>query len=89
MLEAGLEEEVRSLYPFRGLNALKTVGYKEFFGYFDGEYDREEAIRLVKRNSRHYAKRQLTWFRRDAEIKWFHPSEVEAINTYIEKFLDK
>ncbi len=89
MLEAGLEEEVRSVYPFRGLNALKTVGYKEFFGYFDGEYDREEAIRLVKRNSRHYAKRQLSWFRRDAEIKWFHPSEVEAINTYVEKFLDK
>ncbi len=83
MLEAGLEVEVKSVYPKRGLNALKTVGYKEFFGYFDGEYDREEAIRLVKRNSRHYAKRQLSWFRRDDEIKWFHPQDVEGIISYI------
>ncbi len=83
MLKAGLEEEVRDLYPQRGLNALKTVGYKEFFAYFDGDYDREEAIRLVKRNSRHYAKHQLSWFRRDKEIKWFHPDEIEKIIAYI------
>ncbi|MBS9767678.1 MAG: tRNA (adenosine(37)-N6)-dimethylallyltransferase MiaA [Flavobacteriaceae bacterium] len=89
MLKAGLEEEVRNLYPLRGLNALKTVGYKEFFGYFDGKYDRDEAIRLVKRNSRHYAKRQLSWFRRDAEIQWFHPDNVVAVNGYIEQFLNK
>ncbi len=87
MLEAGLEKEVRALYPQRGLNALKTVGYKEFFAYFDGDYDREEAIRLVKRNSRHYAKRQLSWFRRDKEIKWFHPDAVSEINAYIRKFI--
>lgn len=83
MLEAGLEQEVKSLYPKKGLNALKTVGYKELFGYFDGEYDKEEAIRLIKRNSRHYAKRQLTWFRKDEEIRWFHPQEVEQIIEYI------
>lgn len=63
MLEAGLEEEARKLYPQRGLSTLDTVGYRELFGYFDGLYDREEALRLIKRNSRHYAKRQLTWLR--------------------------
>jgi tRNA dimethylallyltransferase len=63
MLEAGLEEEARKLYPKRGLSSLDTVGYRELFGYFDDLYDREEAVRLIKRNSRRYAKRQLTWLR--------------------------
>lgn len=85
MLATGLIEEVRALYQYRGLNALKTVGYKELFGYFAGEYDKEEAIRLIKRNSRHYAKRQLSWFRRDEEIIWFHPENVDEIIACVEK----
>lgn len=70
MMEAGLEEEARGLYQYRDLPALNTVGYKELFGYFSGEYDREEAVRLIKRNTRHYAKRQITWWRRDNAITW-------------------
>lgn len=70
MLAEGLEAEARSLYPFRHHNALQTVGYKELFDYFEGQYDYAEAVRLLKRNSRHYAKRQLTWLRRDAEYRW-------------------
>jgi tRNA dimethylallyltransferase len=79
MIESGLFEEARKFYPLRELNALQTVGYQEIFGYFDGLYDREEAIRLLKRNSRHYAKRQMTWFKKDKEIKWFSPSEIDKI----------
>lgn len=79
MLEAGLLDEVRQFYPYKQYNSLNTVGYKEIFGYFDGEYDLEEAIRLIKRNSRHYAKRQLTWFKRDKSIYWFHPSQFDEI----------
>ena len=70
MMDSGLEEEARSLLPYRDLPALNTVGYKEMFGYFDGEYDRDEAVRLIKRNTRHYAKKQMTWWRRDPEIEW-------------------
>lgn len=70
MMEAGLEAEARSLLPYRSLPALNTVGYKELFGYFDGEYPLEEAERLIKRNSRHYAKKQMTYWRRDASINW-------------------
>lgn len=88
MLSEGLEDEVLELYLFKGLNALKTVGYKELFGYFDKDYDKKEAIRLLKRNSRHYAKRQLSWFRRDEDIKWFHPQEISDIIAYITQSLD-
>ncbi len=70
MVEAGLEDEVRSLFPYRDLQALQTVGYKEMFGYIGGEYPLEEAIRLIQRNTRHYAKKQMTWWRRDESIKW-------------------
>jgi len=70
MLESGLEEEARGLYQYRSLPALNTVGYKELFGYFDGAYDFDEAVRLIKRNTRHYAKRQITWWRRDQAITW-------------------
>lgn len=70
MMEAGLEAEARSLLLYRSLPALNTVGYKELFGYFDGEYPLEEAERLIKRNSRHYAKKQMTYWRRDASINW-------------------
>ncbi len=76
MLEAGLEEEARAVYPQKHLNSLNTVGYKELFRYFDGEWSREEAIRMIKQDSRHYAKRQLTWFNRDAEIHWFNPAQT-------------
>lgn len=71
MIEAGLFEEAEKFYPQRKLNALQTVGYKEIFDFLEGKYDREEAIRLLKRNSRRYAKRQMTWFKADKEIKWF------------------
>lgn len=70
MLAQGLEAEARALYPHRHHNALQTVGYQELFAYFEGEYDYAEAVRLLKRNSRRYAKRQLTWLRRDAEYQW-------------------
>lgn len=83
MIRHGLFEEAAQLYPFRELNALQTVGYKEIFGYLDREYDREEAIRLLKRNSRRYAKRQLTWLRRDPDYVWFHPQSFTEILSWI------
>lgn len=70
MMDSGLEAEARSLLPYRGCPALNTVGYKELFGYFDGAYPLEEAVRLIKRNSRHYAKKQMTYWRRDSSINW-------------------
>lgn len=70
MMEEGLLEEARALLPNRSLPALNTVGYKELFDYFDGRYDLAEAIRLIKRNTRHYAKKQLTWWARDPSIHW-------------------
>ena len=70
MIRLGLEEEVRSLRPYRDLQALQTVGYKEMFDYLDGKYPLEEAVRLIQRNTRHYAKKQMTWWRRDNSIKW-------------------
>ena len=90
MMEKGLLEEAESLYPSRHLNALNTVGYKEIFDYLDGNITLEKAIELIKRNSRHYAKRQLTWFMRDKEIHWFNPGEKSKIkdlnrNTLAEK----
>jgi len=83
MLDAGLEEEARQLYPLRHLNALNTVGYKELFDYFEGKTDYAEAVRLIKRNSRRYARKQLSWFRRDADIHWFHPAEKDKIITFL------
>ena len=85
MLGRGLEEEARLLLPFRTMNALNTVGYKELFDYFEEKTSREEAIRLIKRNTRRYAKRQMSWFSRDKDIKWFHPEKVELIESYIRK----
>lgn len=78
MVEAGLEQEVRTLYPLRHLNALQTVGYREWFDYFEGKYERQTAIELIQRNSRRYAKRQETWFRRDLSIHWIEGGE-EAV----------
>ena len=79
MVQAGLFEEAKFFYPQRNLQALQTVGYREIFGYFDGLYDKEEAIRLLKRNSRRYSKRQLTWFKKDHEVKWFKPNQFTDI----------
>ncbi len=79
MVEAGLEAEARELYPLRTFNALQTVGYQEWFDYFEGKISREEAIELIKRNSRRYAKRQETWFRRDPEIHWIEGGEGAAV----------
>lgn len=87
MLEQGLIEEAKALYPYKEHNALQTVGYREIFDYMDGKYDWEEAVRLLKRNSRRYAKRQMTWFRRDGEMQWFSPKEMEEMIIWIEEQL--
>lgn len=84
MIAAGLFEEAASLYPFKNHQALQTVGYQEIFDFMDGHYDREEAIRLLKRNSRRYAKRQLTWFKRDTATRWFSPHDVAGMVAWIE-----
>lgn len=84
MVTEGLVDEVRALLPKRELNALQTVGYRELFDYFDGVCTLEEAIELIKRNSRRYAKRQLTWFRRDSAIAWFSPNDLRPIIEYID-----
>lgn len=83
MFADGLEAEARRLYPHRHLNALQTVGYRELFDYFDGRTTFDEAVELIKRNTRRYAKRQLTWFRRDPEVRWFAPDAVEAMISYV------
>jgi tRNA dimethylallyltransferase len=83
MIEEGLAEEVKKLLPYRKLNALNTVGYKEIFDCFDGKISLDEAKDLIKRHTRQYARRQLTWFRKDKNIRWFAPDEKEAIIQYI------
>ncbi len=82
MMSDGLLNEVETLYPHRYLNSLNTVGYKELFGYLDGEYDLNEAIRLIQKHTRVYARKQLTWFQRDYEIHWFQPDQVDKIINY-------
>ena len=84
MIDEGLEAEARAVYHLRHLNSLQTVGYREMFEYFDGTITREEAIELIKRNSRRYAKRQMTWFRRDSEIRWFSPEEFDSMIDFLE-----
>ncbi|WP_316736362.1 tRNA (adenosine(37)-N6)-dimethylallyltransferase MiaA [Pedobacter aquatilis] len=79
MIDAGLLKEVESLIEFRNLNALNTVGYSEVFDYLDKKISLEEAIASIKQNTRRFAKRQLTWFRRDEEISWFEPNQTEAV----------
>jgi tRNA dimethylallyltransferase len=85
MIDQGLVEEARSLYPHRHLNALNTVGYKELFSHFEGEISFQEAVRLIKRNTRRYAKRQLTWFSKDKQYIWFQPEEKDRILRYIKE----
>lgn len=84
MISRGLFEEAKHFFDKRSLNALQTVGYSEVFGFLEGEYDKEEAIRLLKRNSRRYAKRQLTWFKKNKDITWFTPLEVDEVITHVE-----
>jgi tRNA dimethylallyltransferase len=90
MMDRGLEKEARELYNYRNLNALQTVGYKEFFEYFNGSYSIEEAVRLIKRNTRRFAKRQLTWYRKDPSVNWFHykTRHTEIVQRVSEKLMD-
>lgn len=83
MIEDGLVEEARSVYPKRHLNSLQTVGYRELFACFDGEYDLNRAIELIQQNTRHYAKRQMTWFRRDPDIHWLKANDDYEKNIHI------
>jgi tRNA dimethylallyltransferase len=87
MLETGLVEEVRSLLEYRSLNALNTVGYQEIFEYLDGSLELDDAIERIQINTRRYAKRQMTWFRKDEDIKWFSPGSEESIKKYLEDLL--
>lgn len=84
MVAQGLEREARSLFHLRNFSSMNTVGYREFFDYFDGNITKDKAIELIKRNSRRYARKQLTWFRNDPEVKWFEPQEFNEIKNYIE-----
>ena len=88
MIQDGLVEEARELYPYRDLAALQTVGYEEMFSFFEGKYDLAEAIRLIKRNTRRYAKRQITWFKKDPGIHWFSPEDIPSISSFIGENLE-
>ena len=85
MMEDGLLEEAKSVYPYKHLNSLNTVGYKELFNYFDGTWVLPFAIEKIKQNSRIYSRKQMTWFKRDEEIAWFHPDQEKEILNYIQK----
>lgn len=87
MMAEGFLEEVRSLYPLRHLNALNTIGYKEMFRVLDGEWELPMAVERMKKNTRVYAKKQMTWYQRDPSIRWFHPDEESEILAYIESAL--
>lgn len=87
MMDQGLIEEARSVYPKRGLNSLNTVGYRELFSYFDGEIPLDEAVRQIQSNTRRYMRKQLTWFKRDEEIMWFHPDNYKEILNHINNSL--
>lgn len=84
MIADGLEKEARNLFHLRDLSSMNTVGYRELFDYFDGTITKDQAIELIKRNSRRYARKQLTWFRNDPEVKWFEPQQFNEIKNYIE-----
>ena len=86
MMADGLLEEARSLYPLRHLNALNTVGYKELFDHLEGRWPLEEAVERIKGNTRRYARKQLTWYKKDERMKWFHPQETEQIISYISHY---
>ena len=83
MIADGLEEEARRVLPYRNLNSLNTVGYKEMFKYLDGEWTLPFAIEKIQQNSRIYSRKQMTWFRRDTDIHWFHPDQEEEIFAHL------
>ena len=83
MLENGLLEEVQALLPFQEKNALQAVGYKEIFSFYNNECTLEKAVADIKKNTRQFAKRQLTWFGKDESIKWFEPNQIKEIKTFI------
>lgn len=85
MINDGMIEEARAVYPYRGLNSLNTVGYKELFSYFDGELSLDEVIEKIQNNTRKYARKQLTWFRRDKDINWFNPVNEDEILEVLDK----
>jgi tRNA dimethylallyltransferase len=85
MIEAGLFEEAKEFYDLREHNALQTVGYQEIFGFMEGRYDYTETVRLLKQNTRRYAKRQLTWFKKDPDTRWFQPDQVSEMIAFIEE----
>lgn len=87
MIIQGLEQEARSLYGYKDLNALNTVGYKEFFECFEGKTTKDIAVELIKRNSRRYAKRQMTWWAKDKEIRWFNPEKKKDIFEYLSNYV--
>ncbi len=87
MMQEGLLAEAKQFYEHKALNSLNTVGYKEIFDYLSGEYSLEKAVELIKRNSRHYAKRQLSWFKRDESINWFEPSKKSEILTFLSNLI--
>lgn len=88
MMEDGLLEEAKSVYQYKGLNSLNTVGYKEMFKYLDGEWELPFAIEKIKQNSRIYSRKQVTWFKRDTDITWFHPDDTDNIMSFIEERLN-
>jgi tRNA dimethylallyltransferase len=83
MIELGLLDEVRQLLPYRNYNALNTVGYTELFDYLDEKTDLASAVSMIKQNTRRFAKRQLTWFRRDEDTKWFEPNDKQAVLSFL------
>lgn len=88
MMEDGLLEEAKSVYQYKNLNSLNTVGYKEMFKYLDGEWELPFAIEKIKQNSRIYSRKQVTWFKRDTDITWFHPDDTDNIMSFIEERLN-
>ena len=86
MMEGGLLDEARRVYPLRGLNSLNTVGYKELFEHFDGQTSLDEAVYKIQSNTRRYCRKQLTWYKRDENVQWFSPDNVEEIIKYIENY---
>lgn len=83
MMNSGLLEEAHAMYPYKDVNALNTVGYKELFDYFNGRWSLEEAVERIKGNTRRYARKQLTWYKRDESVAWFHPSQQQEILNFI------
>jgi tRNA dimethylallyltransferase len=89
MIEAGLLEEVKKLVPYKHLNALQTVGYAELFDFLDGNMPLNKAVEQIQTSTRQYAKRQLTWFKKDKEINWFAPTDHKKIISFVENSLQK